>query len=59
MVKKSVEKQERELALLKRQINKILDVFDPALDALVEVASAKFSVAFERECSLYILRGRF
>jgi chromosome segregation ATPase len=43
-----VKKQERDLSTLKAQINKILSQFDPALNCLVDVVSAKFSAAFEK-----------
>ncbi|ORX40221.1 putative nucleus protein [Kockovaella imperatae] len=47
-IKDTVERQEQESRILKRQINRILTDFDPALDTLVDVVSRKFSAAFER-----------
>ena len=43
-----VTEKEKDLKTLKTQIDKILDSFDPALNALVEVVSRKFSAAFEK-----------
>ena len=43
-----VNARERELAELKVAIEAISSKFDPALDSLVAVVSAKFSAAFDR-----------
>ncbi|WRT67659.1 uncharacterized protein IL334_004631 [Kwoniella shivajii] len=43
-----VDKEESELNGLKRDIKKTLDMFDPALETLVQAVSAKFSAAFAR-----------
>ncbi|WVW84511.1 hypothetical protein I302_106545 [Kwoniella bestiolae CBS 10118] len=47
-----VDREELELNGLKRDIKKTLDMFDPALETLVQAVSAKFSAAFARvKCS--------
>ncbi|OCF62348.1 hypothetical protein L486_02016 [Kwoniella mangroviensis CBS 10435] len=47
-----VDREEAELNGLKRDIKKTLDMFDPALETLVQAVSAKFSAAFARvKCS--------
>ncbi|KAK8858466.1 hypothetical protein IAR55_002693 [Kwoniella newhampshirensis] len=48
VAKKQVEDEERDLNGMKRDIKKILDLFDPALEALVQAVSAKFAAAFQR-----------
>lgn len=46
----NVRKKEKDLAIVKKQVEKTLGMFNPALDALVGVVSTKFGAAFEREC---------
>jgi uncharacterized protein (DUF342 family) len=45
----NVRKKEKDLGIVKRQVEKTLGMFNPALDALVGVVSTKFGAAFERE----------
>lgn len=45
----AVAKKEKDLGIVKRQVEKTLDMFNPALDALVADVSSKFGAAFERE----------
>ncbi|GFZ45363.1 hypothetical protein JCM24511_03089 [Saitozyma sp. JCM 24511] len=47
-LKARVEQQETALQRTVKQINKVLNNFEPALNTLVDVVSKKFSAAFER-----------
>ncbi|KAL7423200.1 Structural maintenance of chromosomes protein 5 [Cryptotrichosporon argae] len=51
-VKEKVERKERDVGILKRDVDRVLNLFNPALDKLVDVVSNRFSTYFERmNCS--------